>query len=121
MHPYKPWADESEKADQHFRCFKASTNVLEWTVYYVPVAWMHCLYSPAIPVVGKYLPWVGMILSLAYAHFNTVYAAGYTKSAADRVPGFKKRTMVFKAMFFSLIAGLICAALNAFEILPSFE
>ena len=29
-HPYQPWADKGDKAEQHFRGFKASQNCLEW-------------------------------------------------------------------------------------------
>merc|ERR1711918_228796 len=108
----KPWADDSEKADQHFRAYKATQNVLEWTVYYLPVITFYNLYSPAIPVVGPYLPWSGAVLSLLYAHANVTYVKGYIKSAEDRMPGFKRRTMVFRALFYVSVAGMAAPFLS---------
>jgi hypothetical protein len=113
VHPYQPWTDKGEKAEQHFRAYKvrqpvrvvwwcvcvcvggwggggggggprrntprgtetpptppppppppilqASQNVLEWTVYYLPLAWFHAVYTPAIPLVGQYMPWAGAV------------------------------------------------------------
>ena len=64
VHPYKPWADKSDSAEPHFRAFKACQNCTEWTVYVLPVLWLYALYVPAIPVVGKFLPWSTSILGL---------------------------------------------------------
>ena len=73
VHPYKPWADADTKAEQHYRAYKACQNSVEWTVYMVPCSVLHAIYSPAIPVVGKYAPWCGTAFALLWAAGNTEY------------------------------------------------
>ena len=114
VHPYKPWADQGDKAEPHFRAFKACQNGTEWTVYVVPTIWLYTLYTPAIPVIGKYLPWVGVLLSLGVAYYNIQYVKGYIESADGRMPGFKKRTQFVRGLFYGTIGGIICAVASAF-------
>ena len=77
VHPYKPWCadDGDKKAQQHYRSFKACQNSVEWTVYMVPLTLLHAIYTPAIPVVGKYAPWAGTLLALMYAAGNAQYVS----------------------------------------------
>ena len=100
VHPYKPWADKGDKAEPHFRAFKACQNGYEWTIYAVPLLCFSALYAPAIcsvPVVGKLfdqyrLRWLNAVFGVAFGYFNTTYVSGYIRSADDRMPGFTGRT-----------------------------
>ena len=114
VHPYKPWADKSDSAEPHFRAFKACQNCTEWTVYVLPVLWLYALYVPAIPVVGKFLPWSTSILGLAFGHFNTKYVEGYIVSAEGRLKPFYRRTLVMRCLFYGTLAGLASAGAAAF-------
>ena len=67
VHPYRPWADTAKNADAHYRAYKACQNVLEWTVYSLPLLWLYVLYTPAIPRIGRALSWFGAVLGLALA------------------------------------------------------
>ena len=106
VHPYKPWEDKSETAQPHFRGFKACQNGTEWTVYVLPVLWLYVLYTPAIPLVGRYLPWTGAGLGLAFGYFNTKYVEGYIVSADARIKQFSRRTLVMRILFYGTLAGL---------------
>lgn len=117
VHPYMPWKDDEPNADQHFRGFKATQNGQEWLLYSLPCLWLFVLYSPAIPAVGGYLPWLGGALGVGWSRANVTYVAGYIESADGRLKGFRIRTMILRAMFGGAIAGMGCAAARAAGIL----
>jgi hypothetical protein len=117
VHPYKPWTDKGDKADAHFRAFKACQNGTEWTVYSVPITILLGLYSPTIPVVGQHLYWAPALLGCGFAYFNGEYVQGYIKSADDRIPGFKGRTLCFRGLAYLLIASLGCALAQKYNLL----
>eukprot|EP00729_Bicosta_minor_P000725 gene725-24697_t len=110
VHPYKPWADADTKAEQHYRAYKACQNSVEWTVYMVPCSVLHAIYSPAIPIVGKYAPWCGTAFALLWAAGNTEYVKGYIVSAKDRLGGFKKRTLALRLTMYTMLLGVACSA-----------
>jgi hypothetical protein len=78
-------------------------------VYTVPCLWLFSIYTPCLPVVGQYLPTVGGVLALAYAYFNFKYVPAYMNSAAERIPHFKRRTLVFRALIFGAVGGIACS------------
>jgi predicted outer membrane lipoprotein len=107
VHPYKPWDDKSASAERHFRAFKGCQNGVEWTVYGLPVLWLYVIYTPAIPHVGKLLPWTGAVLACAFAYFNTLYVEGYAESADDRIPPFRRRTMAIRGLLYGTAVGIL--------------
>jgi len=114
VHPYRPWADEREDAEPHFRAFKACQNVTEWTVYIVPLIWMFVLYTPAIPVIGRYVAWCAAPLGLAIGYYFIKYIEGYIVSAEGRLQPFYKRARCVRLLFYGALAGIIaCAASTA--------
>ena len=106
VHPYKPWSDTTPNAEEHFRAYKAFENGMEWTVIAVPALWLYVLYTPAVPHVGKFLPWTGALLAAAFAHYNTKYLEGYAQSAEARLPPFKARTQALKVLFIGALASM---------------
>ena len=108
VHPYKPWADKAEKAEPHFRGFKACQNCTEWTVYTVPLIIFATLYAPTIPVAGVYLHWAPAILGCGFGYYNIEYTKGYIHSAEGRIPGFSRRTMCVRGLFYLLGTGIVC-------------
>mmetsp|Transcript_25341 Transcript_25341/g.40877 ORF Transcript_25341/g.40877 Transcript_25341/m.40877 type:complete len:161 (-) Transcript_25341:125-607(-) len=106
-HPYKPWTDE-QSDNKTYRGFRANMNQVEWLVYSIPIYTFSVLFSPAYPVVGSIAPWMCFVLALIYGQANVNYLKGYMKSTEDRMPGFKLRTHIFKAMLGVCIGGIIC-------------
>ena len=105
VHPYRPWADTAKNADAHYRAYKACQNVLEWTVYSLPLLWLYVLYTPTIPRIGRALSWFGAVLGLALARFNATYAEAYAESADARVKPFYQRIRIFQILFLGFVAG----------------
>jgi len=106
VHPYKPWADDSPNAEAHFRAYKAFENGIEWTVLSLPLLWFYVIYTPALPHVGKFLPWTGTVLAAAFSYYNIKYLEGYVASAAERIPPFKTRTTAVKCLLYGACAGM---------------
>jgi len=106
VHPYKPWADDSPNAEAHFRAYKAFENGIEWTVLSIPILWFYVIYTPALPHVGKFLPWTGTVLAAVFSYYNQKYLEGYAVSAAERLPPFKTRTMAVKYLLYGACAGM---------------
>jgi len=106
VHPYKPWADDAPNAEAHFRAYKAFENGMEWTLLAVPTLWIYVIFTPALPHVGKFLPWTGTVLAGVFAFYNVKYLEGYTESAAARLPPFKSRTAALKYLFYGACIGM---------------
>ncbi len=117
VHPYRPWADTAKNADAHYRAYKACQNVLEWTVYSLPLLWLYVLYTPAIPRIGRALSWFGAVLGLALARFNAAYAEAYAGSADARVKPFYRRIRIFQVLFLGFVAGAGASAARALGLL----
>ena len=119
VHPYKPWDDKADNADMHFRAFKACQNGVEWTTFAVPLLFLFNLYTPAVPFIGAYAPWGAALLGLAFGYYNVEYIKGYIKSADDRMPGFKMRTLCFRGIFYGFVAGAACSVLKQAGVLAA--
>lgn len=131
VHPYRPWADKAATADPHFRGYKACMNVLEWTVYYVPMLFLYVIYTPALPVVGRVtipgtpdlllLPWCGAVGGLAFANLNVKYVKGYMNSVEGRLKPFYRRTNVFKLTVYLTFAGIAASVADVAGLLTRFQ
>ena len=116
VHPYKPWSDTTPNAEEHFRAYKAFENGMEWTVIAVPALWLYVLYTPAVPHVGKFLPWTGALLAAAFAYYNTKYLEGYAQSVEARLPPFKARTNALMVLFTGALASMAASFLTTIGI-----
>ena len=111
-HPYKPWTEE-QSDEKAYRGVKAHENIREWLTYVLPLYFFLVLFSPVFPSVagfdlGKFFPWASLSLALAYSYANVVFMKGYMESAANRMPGFRLRTLCFKIILFCLLATFPC-------------
>jgi hypothetical protein len=64
------------------------------------------IYTPSLPVVGKYMGWTGGALSLFYSISNAQYVPAYMECAQGRLGPFKRRTLAFKGIAFGAVAGM---------------
>jgi hypothetical protein len=113
-HPYKPWTlkEGDEHDESHFRVFKASENVTEWTNYSLPLVWMGVLFGSEIPVVGAFAPWVVCGMGLVMAKKNVDYVKAYSLSAEKRIPDFQARTNMFKGLLAMSVVGMMATGGN---------
>lgn len=83
----------------------------------MPSIWCYVLYTPAIPVVGKFLPWTGALLALAWSYFNKEYVPKYMQAAELRIAPFRWRTRIFRVLAVGAIGGMGCSLAHALGLL----
>lgn len=87
-------------------------------MYTVPAVWLFHVFSPSIPFIGIYLPWVGCAVGILYSHFNMQYVKAYSTDAAQRIGPFHRRTNCFKFLMFGAIFAIAITILRVAQVLP---
>ena len=117
QHPYRPWKNEDAKgADKAYASCRAYENSKEWLQLSLPIMWTFSVFGGALPYATQnVIDGLTFGLSLVWCIGNEMYVNGYTADNPDgRGPGFKVRTMVFRAWFYLSAAALTCFALTHF-------